>query len=161
MTQEKAGFSAERRAGNDNRKQTASEPPLRVEQAKPPQETLGQRWSAVQPTKMMVFWFCLASIILTMIIGFNWGGWVSAGTAQKTATLMAQNAVVQRLTSICVAQFNLDANKGQKLEELIATSSYKRAEYVTTQGWATAPGEEKPENKVADSCAKQLMLIKP
>jgi hypothetical protein len=161
MEQERTGFSADRRAGNDNRKQSASEPASRAEPAKPQRETLGQRWGAVQPTKMTVFWFCLASIILTMIIGFNWGGWVRASTAQKSAALMAQNAVVQRLTTFCVGQFNLDANKEQKLQELIATSTYKRAEFVTTQGWATLPGEEKPDNKVADACAKQLALTQP
>jgi hypothetical protein len=77
------------------------------------------------------------------------------------ADLTARDAVVQRLANICVAQFNLDVAKDQKLQELNATSSYERAKYVTTQGWATLPGEEKPEGRVADACAKQLMLLNP
>jgi hypothetical protein len=110
---------------------------------------------------MTVFWLCLAAILLTMLVGFNWGGWVRGSTAQKMATVTARDAIVQRLATICVAQFNLDVGKDQKLQELKETSSYERAKYVTTQGWATMPGEEKPESRVADACAKQLMLINP
>jgi hypothetical protein len=93
-----------------------------------------------------------------MIVGFTWGGWVRGSTAQKMAATTAQAAVVERLTTICVAQFNLDPAKAQKLTELQATSAYERGKYVTNQSWATMPGDEKPENRVADACAKQIML---
>jgi hypothetical protein len=39
------------------------------------------------------------------------------------------------------------------------TDSWKRSEYVEKQGWATLPGEEKPDSKVAEECARLLMLI--
>ena len=149
------------RAPTDNRRIRTSAPEARVEQSQPKKESFGERWGKVQPTKTTLFWSCLAAIILTMIIGFNWGGWVRGGVAEKMATTTAQAAVVQRLATICVAQFNLDQAKDQKLTELQATSSYERAKYVTTQGWATMPGEEKPESRVGDACAKQLMLINP
>lgn len=60
---------------------------------------------------------------------------------------------------ICVAQFDQDPGKEQKLGELKAKSSYQRDDYVKEQGWATLPGEEKPDSKVADACAKLLMRI--
>ena len=47
--------------------------------------SLGQRWHEAQPTKMVVFWACIASIILTMIVGFSFGGWMTTGTAQEMA----------------------------------------------------------------------------
>ena len=46
---------------------------------------LRQRWNEVQLTKTMVFWTVVSFIILTMIVGFNWGGWVTSSTAQKMA----------------------------------------------------------------------------
>ena len=70
---------------------------------------------------------------------------------------MAQDAVVQRLAPICVVQYNQDLGKIQKLRELNGVSAYQRDDYVKEQGWATMPGEEKPDNKVADACAKLLM----
>ncbi|HMN31552.1 MAG TPA: hypothetical protein PKE45_25610 [Caldilineaceae bacterium] len=161
MSQEQTGFAAEKRPDNDNRKRITSPPESRVVQAQPKEETLRQRWNAVQPSKTTVFWFCLASVLLTMLVGFTWGGWVRGSVAERTAATTAQNAVVQRLATICVAQFNLDPDKAQKLVELQAKSAYQRGEYVTSQGWAMVPGDEKPAAKVADTCAKELMLIKP
>jgi hypothetical protein len=121
--------------------------------------SFGDWWEEARPTKTVVFWSWIASIILTMIIGFAWGGWVTGGTAQKMAETMAGNAVVQRLAPICVVQFNQDPLKDQKLIELQETRAYQRDDYVKDQGWATMPGEEEPDSKVADECAKLLMLI--
>jgi hypothetical protein len=101
----------------------------------------------------------VASIVLTIIIGFAWGGWVTGGTAREMAKVIAENAVVQRLAPICVTQFNQDPGKDQKLTELKATSAWQRSDYVEKQGWATMPGEEKPDSLVADECVKLLMLI--
>ena len=117
--------------------------------------SLGQRWHEAQPTKMVVFWACIASIILTMIVGFSWGGWVTAGTAQE----MAKDAVVQRLAPICVGQFYQDPGQEQKLIALNEARSYQRDDYVKAQGWATMIGEENADSKVADACAKLLAEI--
>jgi hypothetical protein len=161
MEHSQSGFAAEKRSDNDNRKIGTNAPEASIEQSLPKQETLGERWGKVQPTKMVLFWSCLAAIILTLIVGFTWGGWVRGSTAKKMAETTAQAAVVERLATICVAQFNLDPARAQKLTELQATTSYERTKYVTTQGWATAPGDEKPESRVADACAKQIMLSNP
>ena len=114
-----------------------------------------KRWDEARATKKVVFWFAVAAVVLTLIVGFNWGGWVTGGTAQA----MAKDAVVQRLASVCVAQFDQDPGNQQKLSELKAKSSYQRDDYVLEQGWATLPGDQKPDSKVADECAKLLMRI--
>jgi hypothetical protein len=76
------------------------------------------------------------------------------------AETTSQSAVVDRLAPICVTQFNQDPQKDQKLEELtVITSSYQRINYVKDQGWATMPGEAKPDDKVAAECTKQLMRL--
>lgn len=116
-------------------------------------------WSEARPTKTAVFWSWVGSVVLTMIIGFAWGGWVTGGTAKSIAEKMAEDAVVKRLAPICVVQFKQAPGKDQKLKELEKTDSWQRSEYVEKQGWATMPGEEKPDNKVAEECARLLMLI--
>ena len=35
--------------------------------------SLGQRWSDAQPTKTVLFWSCVASMVLTMIVGLQLG----------------------------------------------------------------------------------------
>jgi hypothetical protein len=122
-------------------------------------KSLRMWWRGAQPTKRVVFWACVACIVLTIVVGFAWGGWVTGGKAQKMADETAHDAVIARLAPICVAQFNQDPGKEQKLEELREASSYQRRTYVQDQGWADMPGEEGSERGVADECAKLLMLI--
>jgi hypothetical protein len=118
-----------------------------------------QRWDKARATKKVVFWAIMGAIVLTMIVGFSWGGWVTGGTAQKMGETMAQDAVVQRLAPICVLQFKQDPEKAQKFIEFNETRNYQRDDYVKEQGWATMPGEDQPDSKVADACAKLLVEV--
>jgi hypothetical protein len=119
-----------------------------------------QRWNKAKLTKMRVFWVVIGAIILTLYLGFSRGGWMTGGSAQQMSESAAQVAVVERLVPICVAQFNQDPGKDQKLIELKGISnSSKRATYVKDQGWATMPGEVNPDSKVATECTNQLMRL--
>jgi hypothetical protein len=119
--------------------------------------SVGQRWSAARPTKTLLFWSCVASAVLTMIVGFSWGGWVTGGTARQMAATMADDTVVKRLASICVVQSARDLGKGGKLVALKEENAWQRGEYIGKQGWATMPGEQEPDRKVAEACAALLL----
>ena len=106
-----------------------------------------------------IVWALVVSAILTMIVGFAFGGWVTGGTAQTMAKEMADEAVIDRLAPICVTQFNQDPEKDKKLQELKEISSYQRGDYIEKQGWATMPGEKEPDSNVANECAKQLVEL--
>ena len=118
-----------------------------------------KRWNEAQPSKTMLFWSVIGAMVLTLIVGFNWGGWVTGGTAQSMAETAAKNAVVERLALICVDQFHQDPGKAQKLVEFNDASSYQKDDYVRDQGWATISGAEKPDTKVADACAKLIAQL--
>ena len=94
--------------------------------------------------------------IVLAVIGFNWGGWVTTGSAEAMAKEIAANAVAERLGSICVAQFNRDSEKGQKVNEMKGQDTWDTGRYIEKQSWAIMPGAEKPESGVSDACAKQL-----
>ena len=85
-------------------------------------------------------------------IGFGMSGWVLGGTAQERMEI----AVIDRLTPICVAQFQRDPMKVQKLTALKKLSYAEHGKYVETQGWATMPGESKPDNSVAEKCGDRI-----
>jgi alpha/beta superfamily hydrolase len=121
--------------------------------------SLGQRWSEARPSKTVVFWACVASVVATMIVGFSWGGWVTGGTAQSRAEAAARDAVAARLAPICVLQFKADPAKDQKLAELKGESTWQRGEFVRKQGWATMPGEKEPDTRIADKCVDLLMML--
>jgi hypothetical protein len=121
--------------------------------------SLRKWWRDARPTKTAVFWSWVACVVITMIIGFAWGGWVTGRTSRQLAEDVADDAVTERLALICVAQFNQDPGKAAKLEALTQASGYERRNYVQDQGWATMPGEEGPDRAVAEECVKLLMLI--
>ena len=121
--------------------------------------SLRRRWDGARATKRVVFGFAVAAIVLTLIVGFNWGGWVTGGSARDMAVKSGKDAVIQRLAPIFVYQFNQDPEKDQKLSELKETSAYQRDDYVREQGWATMPGEAEPDRQVSDACAQLLVQI--
>ncbi|HUU40623.1 MAG TPA: hypothetical protein VMW42_06775 [Desulfatiglandales bacterium] len=120
-------------------------------------ESSGKGLSKSQPSLKVLIWSCVACIVLTIIIGFTLGGWVTGGTAQNMAEESAEKAVVDRLAAICIVQFKQDPEKDKKLEELKKTDSWERRDYVKKQGWATMPGEKEADSEVAEECAKLLM----
>lgn len=129
------------------------------QQEKKTKISLGQRWHQAQPTKTVLFWSCAAAMVVTMIIGFSWGGWMTGGSARKMSEKMVREAVVNRLAPLCVNQFQQDPGKIQKLAELKAANTWTRGEYVEKQGWATIAGEEKPDKQVAKECANLLLQL--
>ena len=85
-------------------------------------------------------------------IGFGMSGWVLGGTAQERL----EAAVIDRLTPICVTQFQRDPMKVQKLAALKKVSYAEHGKYVATQGWATMPGESNPDTAVAEKCGDRI-----
>ena len=105
-----------------------------------------------------VLWGAVLGSILTMIIGFGFGGWTTSGTATRVAKQQADTAVTTALVPLCVAQSKADRAGVKKLGDLKAiSSSYAQQEFVTTTGWATVPGSETPNRDVAEACATALL----
>jgi hypothetical protein len=123
-----------------------------MDQSAPPSFT--ERFTSARLTKMGTVWCCVATAIVTMVIGFTWGQWVTGSTARAMAATQGEETIVKRLTPICVAQFKVDPKKDEKLRAMKALDSWQQTDYVKTQGWATMPGEQDPETRVATECAK-------
>lgn len=147
------------RAINDNRESQSTTASTSVAKQTEPEPTARERWQVARPTKMMAFWLCLGAVVLTLAIGFTWGGWTTAAAAKQQATTSAQAAVVQRLGTICVAQFGLDAQHVQNLAELQALGTSARSSFVRDGGWATMPGEDAADSKVVSECVKQVLVV--
>lgn len=92
-----------------------------------------------------------------MIVGFSFGGWVTGGTARQLASVEASESVTSALTPICVDMSARDPQLAERLAALKAASSYRRAEMVADNGWATPPGSTGPDRRLATACADQLV----
>jgi hypothetical protein len=109
-----------------------------------------------RPSKTVFFWSCLGCVAATMFIGFNWGGWVTGGTAAQMATSAADRARTELTAAVCVTQFDRGTDKTAMLASLARTDSWKRADFIEKGGWVTLPGIDKAVSGAADLCAKQL-----
>jgi hypothetical protein len=91
------------------------------------------------------------------IIGFSWGGWVTAHTAQQNVEAASQSATVAALAPICAAKFERAAKIDNGLvNKLGALNSWDRKSHLMKAGWATFPGGAQPDSDVAQACAKLL-----
>jgi hypothetical protein len=98
-----------------------------------------------------------AGAAVTMIVGFNWGGWTLGGTVEKVAKARADVAVVAALAPICVDKFRQAANAQANLTELNKINyDWERSTFVEKGGWATMPGAASPDTGVAQACARIL-----
>jgi hypothetical protein len=100
-------------------------------------------------------WGLICGAIISMIIGFAWGGWTTSGTTKT----MTEEAVLASQAAICVAQFMKDPNYEEKFKEFRELSTYQRFEFIQKGGWDKMPGQEKAGYSVARPCADGLELI--
>jgi hypothetical protein len=98
----------------------------------------------------------IAGAIATMVIGFNWGGWMLGSTAQDMAQKGSRAAVVEALAPICADRFQRAAEAPANLVELKKVSSWQQDTFIEKGGWATFPGMTTPERGVAQACANLL-----
>ena len=103
-------------------------------------------------------WGVVLGSILTMIVGFSWGGWTTSSTALQVTMKQADAAVTAALVPICLAGEKIDVARVKKLGELTAiASSWEQTEFVMKTGWATFPGQTDPNRAVAEGCASALL----
>ncbi|MBC8246636.1 MAG: hypothetical protein H8E81_03550 [Deltaproteobacteria bacterium] len=100
-------------------------------------------------------WGIVCGAIISMIIGFGWGGWSTAGTT----TTMTQEAVLASQAAICVAQFMKQPDQEAKLIEFEKVSSWERAKFVEKGGWDKMPGQKEAGYAVARACSDGLELL--
>ena len=90
-------------------------------------------------------WGVVIGSILTMIVGFSWGGWTTSSTARQVAMQQTDAAVSAALLPICLAAGKADRGHAKKLNELTAmTSSYDQTEFVMKPDGRPSRGKRTP-----------------
>jgi hypothetical protein len=97
-----------------------------------------------------------AGAVATLVIGFNWGGWVTGGTAKEMTQKSVSSALVSALSPICVEKFQHSADAAANLTELKKVNSWQQGSFIEKGGWATMPGNDAANAAVAQSCATML-----
>jgi hypothetical protein len=104
-------------------------------------------------------WGLVIGSILTMVVGFGWGGWMTSAGAESMASQRSNAAVVTALVPVCLEKSRIDPSAARKLAELEAlTSSGEQVDAVIRDGWATI-GSGEANRDVAEACASQLVKV--
>lgn len=120
-------------------------------------KSLARHWDDYQPSKSMLAWACAATAVATMIVGFTWGGWVSGKTSRDIAAAAAMMSRGDLAGEICLERFNAAPDTVARLAELkVKTSTSARRQFIEAGGWATMPGQTRPDGRGAEACAAAL-----
>jgi dienelactone hydrolase len=104
-------------------------------------------------------WGFVVGSVVTMIVGFSWGGWSTGGTADRIAMERSTAAVTAALVPVCLEKSKADPASSKKLVALKAlTSTYDQRDAVLNDGWATV-GVTEANRDVAEACASQLLKV--
>jgi hypothetical protein len=105
-----------------------------------------------------VLWGFVGGAIAAAAVGFTWGGWVTSGTAEASASQRSTAAVIAALAPVCVEKFQSGASVAANLTALKKAETWSQGEFVEKGGWAASPGVKAPEQvtAVARACAVLL-----
>jgi hypothetical protein len=104
-------------------------------------------------------WGFVGGSVVTMIVGFAWGGWTTGGTAERMAMERADAAVTAALVPVCLEKSKADPAVATKVGALKAlNTTYERRDAVLKDGWASIAGGE-PNGEVAEACAIELLRV--
>jgi len=100
-----------------------------------------------------------AGAVATMIVGFYWGGWSLASTADKMAKARSELAVVAALAPVCADKFRAMPDADSKKAVLLKADSWKRRDEFPKE-LVTLPGESYPSSALVDACYTLLLAPK-
>lgn len=110
------------------------------------------------PTQLMpAFWGAVGGAAAVAFIGFSYGGWVTATTAETLASQRASKAVVSALAPICVENFKRSSDASAHLAELKKAKSWEQGAFIAKGGWAAMPGMAAVDSAMASSCAEMIV----
>lgn len=101
-----------------------------------------------------------AGALLTMLLGFTLGGWVTSSKSESAARDQSNLAVIAALTPICFNNYKVSADAQQQRALLVKTENWKQAEFVNSAGWTKIPGVKEVRSGLANSCAKRILAAK-
>ena len=94
---------------------------------------------------------------MTVLAGFNYGGWVSGSSARQMADRQSAAAVIAALLPVCLRQSQADPEGRARIQHVGALGSpYERRAFVMRTGWATMPTTQAPNGDLAAACAEVL-----
>jgi len=100
-----------------------------------------------------------AGAVATIVVGFYWGGWSLASSADKMAKQRSDLAVVAALAPVCADKFRALPDAEAKKVALSKVDSWKRRDEFPKE-FVTLPGDSYPSSALVDACYTLLFAPK-
>ena len=100
-----------------------------------------------------------AGAVATIVVGFYWGGWSLASSADKMAKQRSDLAVVAALAPVCADKFRALPDAEAKKVALSKVDSWKRRDEFPKE-LVTLPGDAYPSSALVDACYTLLFAPK-
>jgi len=100
-----------------------------------------------------------AGAVVTMVVGFSWGGWSLGSTADKMAKERSELAVIAALAPVCADKFRALPDAEAKTIALSKVEAWKRREEFPKE-FVTLPGETYPNSALVNACSTLLLAAK-
>ena len=95
------------------------------------------------------------AILWWIVLAFGFG-WMSAGTAQRQAAQLSDDAVVAALAPVCAEKFMAHPNAAKKKATLAEASSWNRRDAFEKE-WVTLPGDQSPDMDLVNACSELVL----
>jgi hypothetical protein len=101
-------------------------------------------------------WGAVGGAILTLILGFYWGGWQTTNSANRMANEQSDKKVIAALAPFCVDRFLKSADATQSADLLKLTTNYDRGSFLEKGGYTNLPGSTATNWAVGRACGDLL-----
>lgn len=99
----------------------------------------------------------MGGAIALAVLGFTWGGWMTAGSAATQASQRASEAVITALAPVCAENFRRDQDSAARLVELRKVNSWEQGSFIEKGGWAKIPGAQGTDSTMLRACATLIL----
>ena len=118
------------------------------------------RWEDLKTshvTKTTLIWSCVGSVVVALIVGFTFGGWVTGGTARQMQQTAGESGRFDLVSALCVERFMAQPDMREQLAELQdIRSTFRQRQFIEAGAWAIMPGRDEASRQGADLCARVL-----
>ena len=127
---------------------------------KKPIRTRVEEFKESRVSKSTLMWSSAGSVVVALVVGFTFGGWVTGSTARDMVTSAGEEGRFDLASAICVERFMSQSDVNERLTELQDIgSTFRQRQFIEAGDWAVMPGAESATRQAADLCARVLASL--
>ncbi|MFE0752586.1 hypothetical protein ACFW16_01430 [Inquilinus sp. NPDC058860] len=109
-------------------------------------------WRNYQPSKAVWLGSCAGTVVLTIMLGFNLGGWATPAAMDE----QVEQARAELAATICMNRFLGAPDAAKQLSALKDEAPWRQDDFIRKGTWAKFDNIDKPISGAVSLCADKL-----